>query len=475
MNQAIRTIGLAGVGIGIALAPHVQAQNNPILKQEDPGFVYAADPAAEVFNGKVYVYCSRDQPDAKGYSGMQDYVVLESPDMKTWINHGVVLKPREYSWADGQMNAPDCAYKDGWYYLYFPYDKTYVGVAKSRSPAGPWEEAVTDKITTIFDPTVFVDDDGQAYIYGTDSKVNVGPEGKEIWGAKLKDNMVELDGPWYRLSGLKDKISEGVTIFKRDGIYYFMARVGNKTGYWMADNPLPSPDNPDNPKQATHNTKDGYANFIGFMSRAQNDAPCHMSAIEFNNQWYYFYHRGVSVNNGSYNKRSASFDKLEFNEDGTIQTVQFTLETVDTSDHGKGSVHLDAADFSESHKVLAATNLDKDGGLQLQELFDGSWAKYEHVDFGENPDNQPIPFFVRAYSDRRANEQAIEIRLDSLDSEPIAIIPITDTKKEYQTFSTMLENVKGKHTLYVTFKGEVPRKARLCLMTINWFEYTPAN
>lgn len=99
-----------------------QAQN-PILKKGQKDFMYVADPAAEVYNGKVYVYCSHDQDTAVNYSTMQDYVVLESSDMKNWINHGVVLKPREYSWADGQMNAPDVAYKNGWYYFYFPYNK----------------------------------------------------------------------------------------------------------------------------------------------------------------------------------------------------------------------------------------------------------------------------------------------------------------------------------------------------------------
>ncbi|UMB62039.1 family 43 glycosylhydrolase [Lutibacter sp. A80] len=279
---------------------------NPILKKTDPGFIYAADPAAEVFNGKVYVYSSRDVPDAVNFSTMQDYVVLESSDLKTWINHGVVLKPREYTWAHGQMNAPDVAYKNGWYYFYFPYNKTHIGVAKSRTPIGPWQEAVSDKITTIFDPTVFVDDDGQAYIYGNDHKVNIGEPGAHIMGAKLKDNMIELDGPWVRLS--EEIVSEAVHIFKRNGIYYFNARVGPVTKYWMADMPLPQ-----------------YATLKGTLAPDASNAPNHASAIEFNNEWYFFYHRG-DVNDGSFHRRSACFEKMTFREDGTIVPIEYTLE-----------------------------------------------------------------------------------------------------------------------------------------------------
>jgi beta-xylosidase len=274
--------------------------------------MYAADPAAEVFDGKVYVYCSHDQDSAVNYSTMQDYLLLESDDMVNWINHGVILKPREYSWAQGQMNAPDVAYKDGWYYFYFPYDKTDIGVAKSRSPIGPWEEAVTDKITTIFDPCVFVDDDGQAYIYGNDHKVNIGEEGAHIMGAKLKDNMIELDGPWVRLS--EERVNEAVHVFKRNGIYYFQARKGRVTDYWMAKEALPQ-----------------YATYKGMLAPDAPDAPNapnHTSAIEFKGQWYFFYHRG-DVSDGSFHKRSACFEKMYFNEDGSIQPIVYTLDDLD--------------------------------------------------------------------------------------------------------------------------------------------------
>lgn len=280
--------------------------SNPILKLTDKDFIYAADPAAEVFNGKVYVYVSRDLNNATGFSTMQDYAVLESSDLVNWTNHGVVLKPREYTWASGQMNAPDAAYKNGWYYLYFPYNKTHVGVAKSRTPIGPWQAAVNDKITSIFDPTVFVDDDGQAYIYGNDHKVDLGDPGWHVMGAKLNDNMLELETEWQRLSTIQ--VNEAVTVFKRNGKYYFLARRGGYTDYFMADTPLPKPDE---------------LKYMGHLTEAQTNSPAHTSVIEFNGHWYLFYHRG-DVNNGSFFKRSASFEPLQFNSDGSIKLVVFT-------------------------------------------------------------------------------------------------------------------------------------------------------
>ncbi len=280
--------------------------SNPILRFEDPNFLYLADPAAEVYNGRLYLYCSHDQADATSYAPMQDYAIVSTDDMVNWTNHGVVIKPREYSWADGQMNAPDAAYKDGWYYFYFPYDKTHIGVAKSRNPEGPWEEAVTDKITSIFDPTVFVDDDGQAYIYGNDAKINIGDKGRHIFGAKLKDTMIELDGEWQRLS--QEEVTEAVHIFKRNGVYHFTARVGRVTKHWISDSPLPTE----------------YVKLMGTITPDQRDAPAHNSFAEFKGKWYIFYQRG-DVNKGSFHRRSACFEEIFFNDDHSIKPVTYTI------------------------------------------------------------------------------------------------------------------------------------------------------
>ncbi|MDF7800128.1 carbohydrate-binding protein [Pontiellaceae bacterium B1224] len=452
---------------------------NPILKETDPAFLYAADSAAEVFDGKVYVYCSHDQPDAKGYSSMQDYMILESSDMTNWINHGVVLRPRTdagFEYADGQMNAPDCAYKDGWYYWYFPYNKTYVGVAKSESPIGPWESAVSTNMAVIFDPTVFVDDDGQAYIYGNDLKVRFKKGPTYIYGAKLKDNMIELDGPWHRLAA--ENVSEAVTVFKRDGVYYFMARRGwDETAYWMADNPLPYPENPERPKNPIHNDPEtGYASYKGLITGKENhavNAPAHMSAIEFKDDWYFFYHRG-DVNSGSGNRRSACVDRMYFNEDGTIKPIVYTLDegmndASSENPRGVGTSHLEAEGFKNQSGIKVEGCRDIGDGKQLGFINNGDWVSYAKVDFG-NESRKGIPLYVRASSKNKGG--TIEFRLNSETGPVVGTVAVKGTGgwETYETVDGTLSGVSGVQDLYLTFSGGEGN-----LLNLNWIEWTPAS
>ncbi|MGJ8550763.1 family 43 glycosylhydrolase [Winogradskyella wichelsiae] len=441
---------------------------NPILRESDANFLYVCDPAAEVFNGKVYVYCSHDQPDAVDYESMKDYVILESSDMKTWINHGVSLDPqldKGFEYAQSNMNAPDAAYKDGWYYWYFPSDITYVGVAKSRTPTGPWESAVTNEFTTIFDPTVFVDDDGQAYIYGNDHWVDLGDEGSHIMGAKLKDNMVELDGPWVRLS--EENVNEAVHVFKREGLYYFSARVGGVTKYWMADSPLPK-----------------YADFKGDLAPNSPESPNHTSAIEFNDQWYLFYHRG-DVNHGSRYKRSVCFDKMNFREDGTIEPIVYTLDddveitkpnypprkrkkTVakDIEPNKEGSIRHQAQDLSEQSGIKVEDQKVGDKSQGLGEISNGDWTSYADIDFGNSADS--FPFRVSVATPKDGGR--IVLRLNDPNGTIVGTITVSSTGgwENYKTLSTNINGIRGSHTLYLCYEGEAEN-----LFNLNWFEWMP--
>jgi hypothetical protein len=451
------------------------AQQNPILRESNPNFLYTADPAAEVFNGKVYLYCSHDQPDAVNYEGMKDYVILESSDLKNWINHGVSLDPqldKGFEYAQSNMNAPDAAYKNGWYYWYFPSDITHVGVAKSKSPTGPWQSAVTNEITTIFDPTVIVDDDGQAYIFGNDHWVDIGEKGSHIMGAKLKDNMVELDGPWVRLT--KETVNEAVHVFKRNGIFYFSARVGPITKYWMADSPLPK----------------NYATFKGELAPNSPESPNHTSVIEFKKQWYLFYHRG-DVNNGNRYKRSVCFDKITFRKDGTIEPIVYTLDKnveitkpvypkrkrrVQKKNNPKGkqvvfdaaeSIRYEAEDFSSISGDLKIEKIKIDENSErIIQLSNKSWLGYTEIEFGKSAG--PFSFRVNVSSPKEGAK--IVVRMNSPTGAILKTIPIPSTgRNNYKTISTTINRVRGAQTIYLCSEGNDES-----VFNINWFEWTPS-
>ncbi len=174
----------------VAIAASAQ---NPIIRDQ-----YAADPTARVFNDKVYVFPSHDIAAPQGvrqdWFCMADYHVFSSENLTEWTDHGMILSQEQVPWGKHDaysMWAPDCVYKNGKYYFYFPDAPRdgrgfAVGVATALQPEGPFTcEPQPIKGVTGIDPCVLVDEDGSAYLYWS---------GMGIRGGKLKPNMLELDG-----------------------------------------------------------------------------------------------------------------------------------------------------------------------------------------------------------------------------------------------------------------------------------------
>jgi len=173
--------------------PLCAAAQNPIIRDQ-----FTADPTARVFNNKVYLYPSHDivppEGQRKDWFCMEDYHVFSSENLTDWTDHGIIVTQANVPWgkADGySMWAPDCVKKNGKYYFYFPNGPKSgrgfaIGVATADRPEGPFTlEPEPIKGVSGIDPCVLVDNDGQAYIYWS---------GMGIRGAKLKENMKELDG-----------------------------------------------------------------------------------------------------------------------------------------------------------------------------------------------------------------------------------------------------------------------------------------
>jgi beta-xylosidase len=297
---------------------HFTYKGNPLVRNHG-----AADPDVQVWDGVVWVYCSQDHQKQEGdkgtYDSMDGYHVFSSSDLVNWTDHGEVLHSRDVDWGierGGWMWAPGAARKDGKYYLYYPHkdkkENWRIGVAVADAPQGPFKD-IGHPIEGIggIDPKIFIDDDGQAYIYNNSAIV-----------AKLKPNMIELAEEPRKINYapedvLKDEVRrfcEGSYMHKKDGVYYYSyTNWKNKEFqgfYAMGKSPY------------------GPFEWKGEMAPHPSGAQDHHSIIEFKGQWYYFYH--IAIKDYPVKKdgqgRIACFDKLYYNEDGTIQMVKHTRE-----------------------------------------------------------------------------------------------------------------------------------------------------
>lgn len=317
-------------------------QNQPLVTN-----IYTADPSAHVFEGKLYIYPSHDldhdgpDNDNGDQYKMEDYHILSMDDIDSpCIDHGEALHMKDIPWVSKQMWAPDAAFKNGTYYLYFPArDKDgifRIGVATSKNPAGPFTPE-SNYIPGSFsiDPAVLVDDDGKAYIYfgglwggqleKWQTKTFVpdatGPSGSEPalgpMVAELSDDLltfkstpdeikiVDENGNPLTAGDEDRRYFEGPWMHKYNGYYYLSYSTGSThyLVYAISKNPK------------------GPFTFKGKILEPVIGWTTHHSIVQFKDKWYLFYHDS-SLSGGVNHKRCVKFTELKYNADGTIQTIK---------------------------------------------------------------------------------------------------------------------------------------------------------
>lgn len=353
-------------------ASTVAVAQNPVIRDQ-----FTADPTAKVFNNRMYIYPSHDIPSPverlKEWFCMADYHVFSSDNLTDWEDHGVILDQKDVPWGNPEgysMWAPDCVYKNGNYYFYFPNAPKEgrgfnIGVAVSQNPEGPFM-AMPRPIEGVMgiDPCVLVDDDGSSYIYWS---------GMGMRGARLADNMMQLVSEPVVIEGLPEGFKEGPFVFKREGKYYFtFPWVRNETetlAYAMSDSPL------------------GPYEFKGLIM-AESPTGCwtnHHSLVEWNGQWYLFYHHNDYSPDFDKN-RSVRIDSISFNPDGTIVEVVPTLRGVGVS-NARDRVQIDRySDISpKSASIDYINRANPFEGWKTVMSRRGAWVRYNKVDFGQKP------------------------------------------------------------------------------------------
>ncbi|RZK21285.1 MAG: alpha-N-arabinofuranosidase [Hymenobacter sp.] len=309
--------------------------------------IYTADPSAHVFDGKIYIYPSHDieagipENDNGDHFAMRDYHILSLDSVGGKVtDHGVALDTKDIPWAGRQLWAPDAAFKDGTYYLYFPLkdkqDIFRIGVATSKSPAGPFKaEATPIAGSYSIDPAVFTDTDGKAYMYfgglwggqlqrwttgKYDAKVpDKKPDGDEpAIGprvAQLGPDMKQFAGPVKQITILdslgkpllaKDnthRFFEGGWLHKYQGKYYFSYSTGDTHLLVYAVGTSPT----------------GPFTYKGVIMKPVQGWTTHHSIVEFKGKWYIFYH-DTELSNKTW-LRNVKVTELKRNADGSIATI----------------------------------------------------------------------------------------------------------------------------------------------------------
>lgn len=313
--------------------------------------IYTADPSAHVFGGKIYIYPSHDldlpyvhNDDGDEYM-MTDYHVLSLESLDgPCVDNGEALHMKDVPWVKEQMWAPDAAYKNGKYYLYFPAkDKDGVfriGVATSETPEGPFiPEAVHIKGSFSIDPAVFVDDDGKAYMYfgglwgGQLERWQTGeynPDAPKIqepfkdgekaaspFVAELGDDMLSFrekpskiiitdeNGEPLLAEDTDRRYFEGPWMHKYGGKYYFSYSTGD-THYLV---------------YAVGDSPKGPFAYKGRVLEPVIGWTTHHSIVEYKGKWYLFYHDS-SLSDGANNKRCVKYTELDIDANGDIKTIK---------------------------------------------------------------------------------------------------------------------------------------------------------
>ncbi len=295
-----------------------KAKGNPVVTHK-----YTADPAALVHNDTLFIFTGEDYSGGqKGYR-IDKWCCFATTDMQNYWEYECPLRATDFAWGEPRAAwASQVIERDGRFYWYNSSQTTGIGVAVADRPQGPYKDALGKALVSnedsfgkthswrTIDPSVFIDDDGQAWLYWGNGA---------CWFVKLNEDMVSYDEAYgvkeVKIEGeMPFPFTEAPWIHKKDNLYFLSFAIGfpERIAYAVSDKP--------------------YGPFVykGIVNEiAGNSNTNHQSIIEYKGQWYFIYHNGgIQTDGGSYS-RSLCIDKLEFDQEGLYKRVIMTTEGVE--------------------------------------------------------------------------------------------------------------------------------------------------
>ena len=420
---------------------------------------FTADPSPLVVGDTLFLYTSHDaspedipDPNERSSAGffMYDWLLWSTTDMVNWTEHGAVASLKDFPWRSRENGAwaIQTVERNGKFYLYAPLHGHGIGVLVSDSPYGPFRDPLGEPLVwqkehwNDIDPTVFIDDDGQAYMYWGNP---------HTYWAKLNDDMVSLGSGITQLPHIEN-YQEGPWLYKRNGKYYLAFAstcCPEGLGYAMSDSPT-------GPWKST-----GY-----IMRPTQRDRGNHPGIVNYKGHTYIFGQNYDLMHLDTYvhhERRSVSVAEMHYRSDGTIEEVPYWLDhkpmqqlqyldpyrrvEAETMAWGYGlkSAKMGIVNTGVVNDMPASTGRRN---MYIYDINDGEYIKLRGVDFGSGA----TTFQVTAASTGRCT---LTLRLDGKDGQVIGTVSITHTGStdSYRVFTTDVKKVKGVHDLYLCFSN----------------------
>ena len=441
----------AVVAVATALGTVCHAEN-PVVQTS-----FTADPAPMVYSNTVYLYTSHDEDDARGFH-MLNWKCYSTTDMVNWTDHGSIASLATFPWArqNNDAWAPQCIERDGKFYIYCPVSQTRggmaIGVAVSDSPFGPFTDPLGKPLVAgSYDPTVFVDDDGQAYLYwGGNGPCYYVKLNKDMISVLGSTNVASID---FTGTPREASYTEGPWLWREKNHYYlaWASRCCPEgIGYGMSDSPT------------------GPWKCKGTIMDPNNlSSGNHPGILDYKGKSYVFgfnYTLNWELTDVHRERRSVCVAEMTYNADGTIQKVPWwTKEGVPQIGTFNPFAQVEAATICYEKGVKTKLRGSTQQGVYVNVTDDGAYIKIKGVDFG---DQGATNFLANVAA--VTNGTTITLRLDSETGNAIGTLKVKSTgaPDKWDTQSCKITGARGVHDLYLKFFGnDTP------VMNVDWWKF----
>jgi len=446
--RVVILILLAAIAIPLAVLA-----DNPIIQT-----VYTADPAPMVYNDTFYLYTGHDEDNSTNFT-MKNWRCFSSTDMVNWTDHGSPLSLSTFTWAKSDAWAGQCIERNGKFYWYVPVTETStgsmaIGIAVSDHPTGPFIDALGHPLISRseIDPTVFIDDDGQAYLYYGNP---------DLYYVKLNEDMITYAGSIVKVplttAGFGTRFNnatratlfeEAPWLYKRNNLYYLLYAAGGV---------------PENIAYSTSTSPTGPWVFQDTIMPVQGTSfTNHEGVIDYKGHSYFFYHNGALPGGGGFT-RSVCAEEFSYNTDGTIPTLNMTTNGLNPIKNLNPFIKTEAETICWEEGVKTAEDATK--GVYVTDIDKGDYIKVKSVDFG----SIGAGLFTANVS-CSSNGGTVELHLDSKTGPVIGILPVcfTGSDSVWKDESTFVTATAGVHDLYLVFNSVFAGK----ILNMNSWQFT---